>query len=708
MPSDPEPSLDAGITALKQGDYQTAISILKAVAITQGNDLAGLQAQIGLVVAYSRSGEVAAAIALSESLAQSQNQQVQEWAKHSLEQLIKRQQGEHKQIKGENEKDKENHLPPRSQSQRKPLEPSLPNSLTLSPPEVYWRHAKRAKVWQPLHKPKLILLRLLSAGTFFALFWIVRELIVLVEALINTILVKLPFLRPTPHLDINPDSFVLLVLVLLMCLSPWLLDWILTNFYGQRSLSMETLNTHSRETMRLIQRFCQQQGWQLPKLKVLPMSAPVALTYGNSPHTARIVVSQGLLDQLADDEIATIYALELGHIAHWDFIVMSLVQLLAIPVYGLYQKFSALGDRTSQGIWHFVMSIMASLAYGVWRLLTASALWLSQLRLYYSDRLATGMTGNPNGLVRALLKMAIGIAENIQKEEHTSWQLESLNLTSPLDYQQSICLGSIAPHTTFESFLMWDCLNPYRWWFVINNTHPLMGDRLQRLSDIANYWHLDKELYLDNQPCSVKLHSFFLQIAPFLGIILGVVFAILIWLGWQVAFIFKLLNLKWVYDDWYFVLGCLLIGLSIGILVRINPFFPEIKLSNVQIDDHLPSLLTNPATLPVDSVSVRLEGRLLGRRGTSNSLGQDLIFQSSTCLVKLHHISWLGQQFFPQDLIGRQVVITGWLRRGATPWVDIQSLQTLNGQTMYSPHPIWSTVLAVAAEAWGAYILLKG
>ncbi|MBO3464088.1 Zn-dependent protease with chaperone function, partial [Aetokthonos hydrillicola CCALA 1050] len=76
--------------------------------------------------------------------------------------------------------------------------------------------------------------------------------------------------------------------------------------------------------------------------------------------------------------------------------------------------------------------------------------------------------------------------------------------------------------------------------------------------------------------------------------------------------------------------------------------------------------------------------------------------------VKLHHVSWLGQQVSSQQWIGRQITVTGWLRRGATPWIDIQTLHTQNGQTIHSPHPIWSTILAVAAVAWGAYILLRG
>ncbi len=76
--------------------------------------------------------------------------------------------------------------------------------------------------------------------------------------------------------------------------------------------------------------------------------------------------------------------------------------------------------------------------------------------------------------------------------------------------------------------------------------------------------------------------------------------------------------------------------------------------------------------------------------------------------MKLHHVSWLGQSVNPQDFIGKNVSVTGWLRRGATPYVDIQTLKTASGIRVNSPHPIWSTILTVAAFAWGTYIVLTG
>ncbi|KYC38711.1 Zn-dependent protease with chaperone function [Scytonema hofmannii PCC 7110] len=730
MPSQFEPSLEAGLNILKQGNYQSAIATLKAVAAREGNSNAGLQAQIGLVVAYTRSGNTLEARTLCKTLTQSHNTQVQEWAQRTLKHLT--QPSKTSQPKTDttgfvafdgDKKGTRRHGDKETQGQGEISSPPLPlppSPPPVSPPPVairepikpltiYWKQAPRAKSWQPLQKLNLIPFRLLQAGTFIALFWIMRELLIFAMQFINNTLMNLPYLEPIQLLYADPTFFLLLTLFFLIGLSPWLLDGLLINFYYQREFNKDTLNKYSQEAVRVLQRYCQQQGWKLPKLGVLPLSAPIVITYGNLRRTARIVVSQGLLEQLAEDEIAAIYARSLGHIAHWDFVVMSLVLLVTIPFYLLYQQIAIWGDKREIKVLRVVLAYMSSFAYGIWCLLTGTSLWLSQLRHYYSDRIAADITGNPNGLVRGLLKIAIGIASDIQKQEHTCWQLESLNIMAPVGYQQSICLGSIAPHTTFESFLMWDTLNPYRWWFIFNKTHPLMGDRLQHLTSIARLWRLDTELNMENQkPLKVKRQSFLFQIAPFLGIPVGILFAFLIWILWQTAYALKFLNLKWIYDNSSYVTGCLLICIGIGIIVRINAFFPSIKSLTVQTDNRLPVLLANPASLPVDSTPVHLVGKLLGRRGNSNFLGQDLILQTSTSLVKLHYIPQVGEELHTQALIGRRITVTGWLRKGSLPWIDIHTLNTQSGKTVNSYHPVLSIILAIAFNAWGVYVLFKG
>lgn len=796
MPSNSEPSLQAGLTALKQGDYQTAIAILDAFISQASDDSDTLQAQIGLAVAYSRSGEVGAAISLCESLRESDNQQVREWADLSLEKLQAKYL-KHKLTKidranftgfipfensastsnvsnklssaqfetegkptpiefSDNESDRNPFKENNSLKQNRNINNQTNNNQTNDTQtnnnqtdntqtdntqtdkdavaeskkakstsykssrglNIHWRQAPKAKMWQPLPKPNLLPLRLIMLLTSIALFWTTRLLLVFLMESVNNLLDWLPFLEELQFLYHDPSYFILAIFIILWGASPWLLDILLSNFYPQRPLEKQQLNKYSPAAHRLLIRYCQQRGWKLPRLFVLEDSAPFAYSYGNLPRTARIVVTQGLLDRLTDDEIAAVYGLELGHITYGDVALASVYPLLTLPIYGLYQKISRWGDSLGLTSSRFslpgkigrsLLGVIANLVYCVWCLLIGTSLWFSHVRHYYSDRRAAEITGHPNATIRALLKMTIGIAGDIEKKEETSPQLESLNLLLPVGYKQSVCLGSTAPHISFESYLMWDYLNPYRWWFTINNSHPLMGNRVQRLCQIARQWRLETELSVEKQqPLQIRHQSFFIGMAPFWGIPLGLVLGFMIWLVWQIAYVAQVLNLKWIYDNWNFLTGCVLIGFSIGTLVRINSFFPDIKLNLAQTNENFITLLTNPTSLPVDSNCVVLSGKLIGRCGTGNYLGQDLMLQTNKGLLKLHHISWLGQAVNPQDFIGRQVVVSGWLRRGATPWVDIQIVKTQSGKTINGFHPIWSMILAFISTALGAYIFLRG
>ncbi|MFQ3628359.1 MAG: Zn-dependent protease with chaperone function, partial [Cyanobacteriota bacterium] len=112
---------------------------------------------------------------------------------------------------------------------------------------------------------------------------------------------------------------------------------------------------------------------------------------------------------------------------------------------------------------------------------------------------------------------------------------------------------------------------------------------------------------------------------------------------------------------------------------------------------------------------LRLRGTLLGQRGICALPSQDLLLQCETGLIRLHHTPRLGPVGsllspgrHPSGLIGRPVTITGWFRRGATPWIDIETIQTTQGATCRSEHPLWSTIVAIAAALLGGYVILTG
>jgi len=627
------------------------------------------------------------------------------------------------------------------------IPPSSADSYQLT-----WRNQGRAQNWRSLKPLKLAGFRLEAIACTIALFFVAQFIWQFLLTTANSVLLqlyiftRLPFFAPIQLFYRDQTQFLQIVFVLLLAFSPWLTDLLLKLFCGIESLKATALLTRSKEASRVVRSFCNKQGIPAPILKVLPIEVPVALSYGCLPRFARIVVSQGLLEQLTEDEIATILARELGHIAHWDFAPMSLAVLVIQIPYLIYSQVAHWEERISGLITieffrHVVKFLAAGISagsYGIYKLLRWPMLWLSRRRVYFSDRAAAEITGNPNGLTRALSKIAIGIASNIEQQQQTSFFLESFDLLLPVGVAQAVTLGSAALHAPLEQILLWDVSNPYRNWLTVNSTHPLMGERLKLLALYAQFWKLETELDLANlgtlePPTKAKFpflnsklitsnSKLFLQGAPFLGIPMSLAMVGALWLIGGMFSMTNIWRLDWLWGDRSILWGCLPIGFSIGTLMRINYFFPDIKPGKLA-EPSLPQILSNLPTIPLDAQPVRLSGQLLGRSGMANWLGQDLILQTATGLVKLHYVSRFGpigslwpfliqETTRPSDLVGscfpRGVVATGWLRRGATVAIDLESLRSQGGIVSNSGHPIWSAILAFAAAFWGAYIIFQG
>ncbi|NEP00647.1 MAG: M48 family metalloprotease [Symploca sp. SIO2E9] len=765
MASVQDPSLNAGLAALKQGNYSVAIAHLEGIRETELDESAVSKASQALVIAYRQSGDSQKAYALCQHLTQDPDTEVKKWATKTLAKFSTKE-----RLKAETANDNlQSSNPSHSQTtssikQRllnstkrlfsnsktqnpklKTQNPSLlpvASSQVSTSPELYtprprWRNRGRAQRWRTLKPPKLRRLWLVQIATMIALFWLLRFLVQLAMSTANTILIKLPYLEPLQLFYRDPTTVISGLLAILLILSPWLIDRLLKSSHSLEQLSLTQLASHSPEATQLIQSFCRQKRLPLPKLGILPTDAPIALTYGNLPRTARIVITEGLLEQLDDDEIATIYATQLGHIFYWDLLLSSLGTLILQIPYTIYWQVAQWGESFSELLaskfpssrqWGLpillgITSAVSALSYGIYWLMRLPLLWFSRVRLYYSDRLAIEITGNPNGLTRALLKIGLGICQDIQTFGNTSKLLESYDLLLPVGYQQAITLGSFSPQTSFETIVKWDCTNLYRDWLIISASHPLIGERLHLPTRYAHFLKIESELDLppltppirNNRALLSKIKNSYqalplLQSSVLFGFMLGIVLRSFLWAIGKISDWLNIGNLIWMHNAASFLNACILIAFSICIFIWINSYFPDIKANTVWTQPNLGAFFSNPDTLSPDSQPIELTGTLLGRRGLLNWLGQDLILQTSTGLVKLHFFSMLGPfgNLLPQatrasDLIEKQVTVTGWFRRGATPWVDVETIGTDNSRIVKANYPVWITILAFAAALWGAY-----
>ena len=540
-----------------------------------------------------------------------------------------------------------------------------------------------------------------------------------------------------PHLRL-----VFIVGIAVILASPWLLDGLLGWLYGQQALSSRSLQQHHSEALRLLRRVCRQRQWQLPELRLLPDSVPMSFSYGWSPRTARIVVSQGLLDSLTDEELSALYGYELAHMVNWDLPVLSGLSVLLGLLYSGYWHLARWGNqRQNKWLWGSV-SIVASLIYGIFWLLQKVGLWLSRMRAEYCDRTALALFPHPNQYQQLQLALTRQISQDVARRGGLHPLLAGFSLLMPFSPHQAVSPGSFVDRVGVSRLVAEDCLNPYRYWLVANRSHPIPGERLLLLEQWARSWQIpaigltleqlttageptsSPELAtphasskLPSQPAkSITVRDLILQNSPLIGLVVGGSIALGLWFLGGVVNRFNWQQLSWLYQDGSILRGGLLIGLGMGILMRINRLFSERTPLQVDVANIDAALFQRPPTLPVNGYPVTVQGTLIGGDGILNSLCQTFYVQAAGGMLALKFTSPLDwwrslrpSRQHPSAWTGRQARITGWLRRaGGHLWIDVNSLQVA-GKSPFRVHaPQWTTGLGIGLCVGGIWTIFSG
>ncbi len=161
----------------------------------------------------------------------------------------------------------------------------------------------------------------------------------------------------------------------------------------------------------------QKSGIQTPKLAVVPDNTPNAFVFGRTTSDATLVVHEGLLAQLNQDEIRAVLGHELGHIRHKDFLIMtalSSLPLLAFLIFrGTFQAAWISGRASKKkegGGLAAAMFAIAAVSYVVYIVSLLCVMRLSRLREHYADAYSAYVTESPRQLSSALTKITYGLS----------------------------------------------------------------------------------------------------------------------------------------------------------------------------------------------------------------------------------------------------------------------------------------------------------
>lgn len=700
-------AVQAGKEALRQGRLQEAIQLFegylaqsrqqdKALGIpADSSDGEALEAQMNLVRAYHQLGQTEKARSLCLELLQHPNPQAQGWAKKILLRL-----------------------PTATESLAAPsAKPVEPRSAPPDPAPGAGSLSTRQRAAQlgmkiplperagPLHWAKW---GSLGVGIVF-LWWLS---FVLVGSHLDFGRLSFPrqlwFLQGLlPWLRnglrwLVAGSLAVNFGVGLLFFAPWLMDQLHQRLHKLRWARLGEIERHSPETARLLQRICAQNQLKQPRLGVIPDAGPLAFVYGTFSDGCRIVVTQALLQQLSEDEIAAVYAQALGRIVNGDILVMTLLGSPIQLVYLALEQVSQLGSKRRDLIGH-----VAPLLYLIYTVLSYPLFFLSRLGTYHADHFAVQATGNPNGLIAALLKSAAGLQEAHKNDRRPSSLLHCTRLFSLLDFKTTAAASAASrlrdPSQAGQVFL-WDQINPWARWMQVNSSHPLPGHRFKVLAGYGERLRLLPELSLGSgsKLDVARLQSrFWLDLAIYAAEVVGIL------IGWLVGLILYLLLQNRL--DPKVIAAAAVVGYGVGLWAKAGLMYGG-SLPARPTD--VLSLLADPDADPRRGQWVELEGELVGLGPSGYQLGAELKLQEATGLIPVRFTSPLGPvgNVFSglkriRALVGRRVKVVGWFRRGNTAWVDLAYVQ-VGSNKLHSRPRLWLVVFGLGVillGIWGAF-----
>ena len=199
------------------------------------------------------------------------------------------------------------------------------------------------------------------------------------------------------------------------------------------------------ELVAIVRELAQGAGLPMPRVYLMDSPQPNAFATGRNPQNAAVCATTGLLNTLNRDEIAGVIGHELGHVRNHDTLTMTITATIAgaISMLAQFGMFFRGGNRDSGlGIVGSVlMLILAPLAAMIVQMA------ISRTREYAADNLGARISGRPDALASALVKISC-VAEAVPNDTaETHPATAPLFIVNPLSGRGMDNLFSTHPST---------------------------------------------------------------------------------------------------------------------------------------------------------------------------------------------------------------------------------------------------------------------
>jgi Zn-dependent protease with chaperone function len=511
-----------------------------------------------------------------------------------------------------------------------------------------------------------------------------------------------------------PIAFAVLFVGLEYLIGPWILE----HLTDVRHVAFDgTSYAVDHPVGAMVQRRAGEARIPLPQLGIVEDDAPNAYTFGRSPKSARLYVTRGLLDRLDERELDAVVTHEIGHIKHWDFVVMTIVALVPLILYWLYIVARGSGRREAAPV-----MIGAYAGYLVSQL---TVLAVSRAREYAADRYSCACTADGDALASALVKIAYGIGtaqsryrdellltegrskearrarSNVERRERRVQSMRVMGIFEPRAAEaMAASLSSGADPDHVLGGMRWESLNP--WGRVLEkvSTHPLVVHRIASLErsglpGAPQEWSVLRRLAsIDTGDRSLARRSFAKD----------VVVALAPWLVFIPVTGYGLFTQNRLTTGMALCAAGALFLLKQALVYR-RPFMPV---------DRVADLLHRVDASPISGIPVSIRGRVIGRGMPGYALSPDIVIQDESGFLPLLYLQPVpfASFFFAltkvRELLGAEVVATGWYRRMPGPVIELNRLDSERG---IGTRVYWSTlrwICSFGVLAVGVVMLAAG
>jgi Zn-dependent protease with chaperone function len=460
--------------------------------------------------------------------------------------------------------------------------------------------------------------------------------------------------------------FVVILIAIQYLASPWLIEMFFSISWDEDAIPPAQ--------RAFVERLCRERGLPMPRLGIIYSGTPNAFAFGRLRRDARVVVTEGLLKMLTEDEANAVLAHEVGHIAHYDFAVMALASMAPLLLYQIYIWTDRINNLRT-------VSYAAYLAYWVGQIMV---LLLNRTREYGADHFSAEVTRQPSVLSSALVKICYGMLQERSEARRLTLQGskdEKKDAKRQLQFGQSLSLMGIAAASGGDAMALaintpegaakvmrWDLVSPWARFYELGSTHPLTAMRLKALNRDAAAMGQDAGYPLPTDT-RVRWAGFPIEFAFWIApLACGFILFTWFWIGKPLRELGVVLPPSF--------LPCVTIALGVTWAARIA-FRYRGQFARQQIG----ILLEDLTVSQMRPRAVELEGEVVGHGVPGALWSPDLVLKDDTGFIFLLYRSSIpfGRFLFAirnaDRFIGERVTVRGWYRRGITPYVEIARVE---------------------------------